>query len=228
MVHHLESQPGAILPVYATPGASLEPRRRRSTAAIQEVTDMCTLCENAATTEEEVAELHGRILKWGFTMVSVGSPQRRGWAYTIGLLDQKGHPELVVAGWPLPGAVRVLGEMAESVVAGRRYDVGGPEFSMRGTDLGVVCVHEEHLKRGLMNMWHTYYDGVGRFDLELRAMQIVLPDADHCFEHQRLQPRLDDPRHVFRYDGMGPAERRGHPGNRRVPPRPSTRRRRRR
>jgi Domain of unknown function (DUF4262) len=186
---------------------------------------VCMLCRNATTREETVSELHGQIAQWGFTIFAVGSFGHRGWAYTIGLLELKNHPEIVVAGWPLGGAVNLLSDMGTAVAAGKRYDVGGPAFSVGRTDLGVVPVHEAHLERGLMNAWHWYYEGVGRFELEPSALQAVLPDADHCFEHQRLQPRLDDPRHVA-FDGRSREERRGHRGNQRIALHPSTPRRR--
>jgi Domain of unknown function (DUF4262) len=172
---------------------------------------MCEQCEAVA------AKLDTQIVGRGFAVVPVGPSYRtRGWAYSVGLLDARDHPELVVAGWPLGGAVAVLDEMGGEVVAGRRFDGGGPQFGLRAATIGVVPVHEMHLGRRLMRLWHRYYDHVGRFDLELRALQAVLPDADHCFEHQRLQPRLDEARHV-RFDGMGPAERRGHRGAHRAP-----------
>ena len=47
-----------------------------------------------------------------------------------------------------------------------------------------------------------------------RALQIVLPDGDRCFEHQSTQPRLDERRHVP-FDGITRQQRRARPAGRR-------------
>jgi uncharacterized protein DUF4262 len=55
---------------------------------------------NGATREEVFRALHVQIVDRGFAIVPVGTRiENKGWAYTIGLIESKDHPELVVAGY---------------------------------------------------------------------------------------------------------------------------------
>lgn len=57
---------------------------------------MCMLCEGASA-QDVLDGFRSRIAEFGFTMVSVGGGSS-SWTYTIGLLENFGHPELVVTG----------------------------------------------------------------------------------------------------------------------------------
>ena len=163
------------------------------------------MCENCDLTLER---LPGRIRDNAFTVLSVGSSATaRGWAYTIGLVDAYGHPELVIAGLPLNRMVGPLTALARCVAAGDRIDTPG-QHGFNGAAIGTVPVHSRHLERGLMARWSWYYDLVGRFDLQLRALQIVLPVGEYCWHHQTEQPDLGSPRHVA-FDGLAPRDRGG-------------------
>lgn len=52
--------------------------------------------------------------------------------------------------------------------------------------------------------WFSYYHGVGRYALDVSALQVVLPDACRCHECQKTQPHLDGDRHV---SFVGPGRR---------------------
>ena len=83
---------------------------------------MCVMC-NGGTIEDVFRILHLQIVNRGFAVVPVGTKtENRGWAYTIGLIDSKDHPELVVAGYPLDRAVNILDELGAAVMAGDRLD----------------------------------------------------------------------------------------------------------
>ena len=171
---------------------------------------MCAVC-NGATTEEIFLALHLQIVERGFAIVPVGTTaENKGWAYTVGLIDSKGHPELVVAGHPLGRAVDILCELGAAVISGTRLDITCDHLLFRSTEIGARPVHERHLKDGLMAFWHNYYEGVGRPDLVPQALQIVLPDGDWCFVHQTTQPRLDQSHHVP-FDGITRQQRRTRP-----------------
>jgi hypothetical protein len=181
-----------------------------------------------------VAGFVEKIAKFGFTVVAVGTTDdKRGWAYTIGLVDNFDHPELVVAGVLRRNAGRLVAELGERVVSGLRLDPSTSPMLLHEAEVGIRPVHERHLHGDLVSAWHWYHEEVGRWEVEPRAIQLVVPDGGHCYRHQTTQPRLDRPHHVS-YDGLTPSGRR--PGDRRggrvTPagsrPQPSLRSRRRR
>jgi hypothetical protein len=175
---------------------------------------MCVMCKGA-TREEFFRCLQRQIADRGFTVMSIGTRlENKGWAYTIGLIDSKDHPELVVAGYPLGRAAGILRQLGAAVVAGDRLDLPGDHLVFYGAEIGARAVHERHLQGGLMATWHSYYDSVGRYDLVLRAVQIVLPDGHCCFEHHTSQPRLDGS-HRVPFDGLTRQQRRARPNARR-------------
>jgi hypothetical protein len=171
---------------------------------------MCDMCKGA-TRDDVVAKLHLQIVERGFAIVPVGTAAGdKGWAYTIGLIESRDHPELVVAGYQLGCAVFVLNELGTAVLAGARLDATGYGLAFHGAEIGARWVHEKHLRDNLIAAWHWYYGSIGRHDLVPTALQICLPDGGFCFEHQTSQPRLDDPRHVP-FDGMTRQQRRSRP-----------------
>jgi hypothetical protein len=185
---------------------------------------MCVIC-NGGSIEDVVNRLHAQIVTRGFAIVPVGALEK-GWAYTIGLINSKDHPELVIAGHPLERAVNVIDDLGAAVLAGDRLDTAGDHLVFHGVHIGTRPVHERHLRSDLLAAWHWYYSSVGRRDLAPRALQIVVPDGGFCFEHQTTQPRLDDHRHVP-FDGMTRQQRRAGPTARRSGNSGASRRRRR-
>jgi Domain of unknown function (DUF4262) len=173
---------------------------------------MCVMC-NEGNIEDVFRILHLQIVDRGFAIVPVGTrTENKGWAYTIGLIDSKDHPELIVAGYPLDRAVDVIYELGAAVMAGDRLGSPG-RLAIHGFEIGARAVDERHLRGDLIAGWHFYYDTLGRYDLVPRALQVVLPDGGRCFEHQTTQPRLDDRRHVP-FDGPNRQQRRARRGAR--------------
>ncbi len=123
-----------------------------------------------------------------------------GWAYTVGMVDEYLHPELVIAGVRLGVAVTVLDELADLVARGLRYDTD--DAALLASRVEFVDVHDVHLHRGLMDGWFEYYRAAGRREMPFNVLQILLK-----FETTRT--RLDTDRHVA-FDGITPAARRGH------------------
>jgi hypothetical protein len=60
-----------------------------------------------------------------------------------------------------------------------------------------------------MDGWFSYYRDVGRYDPDLRALQVVVPDEGRCYEWQLTQPHLDGDRHVS-FIGPGRRARQAH------------------
>jgi hypothetical protein len=169
---------------------------------------MCFICEGG-TNEQYNQHLHEQIVSRGFALAPVGSGwSHRGFVYTIGLVDSRNHPELVVINFELGRAVTVLEMLASSVVEGTRFEAGGTSVQL-GAEIGFRQVRARHLRRGLMAGWSSYYRDVGRFDLEASALQVVLPDEGRCYECQPTQPNLDGDRHVS-FMGPGRQARQAH------------------
>jgi hypothetical protein len=119
---------------------------------------MCVMCNEGAR-EEYFHCLHVQIGDQGVAIIPVGTRiENKGWTYTIGLIESKDHPELVVAGYPLVRAVNILGELAVAVMAGDRLDIPGDHLAFRCSEIGARPVHERHLQDGLMASWHSYYE----------------------------------------------------------------------
>jgi len=173
---------------------------------------MCVMC-NGGTIEDLFRILDLQIIDRGFAIVPISTrTENKGWVYTIGLIDSKEHPELVVAGYPLDLAIDVVDQLGTAVIAGDRVDPTA-RLAVNGLEIGARSVHERHLRGDLIARWHFYYETLGRCDLVPRALQVVLPDGGYCFEHQTTQPRLDDRRHVP-FDGPNRQQRRAHPRTR--------------
>jgi Domain of unknown function (DUF4262) len=169
---------------------------------------MCFICEGG-TTEQYNQRLHEQILRRGFALSPVGSGWKdQGFADTIGLIDGRDHPELVVVSVQLSLAVAVLDDLAGSVVEGRRFEAGGTGI-VGGVEVGFRTVRAHHVRRGLMDGWFSYYREVGRYDLEVRALQVVLPDGGRCHECRTTQPHLDRDLHAS-VTGPGRQARRAH------------------
>lgn len=149
---------------------------------------MCMFCDGA-TVEDFRERVHAGIARAGFAMVGVEHGPG-GYAYTIGLLDHVGHPELVAAHADLSVAASVVEQLAREVLDGVRLHAAS-ETRAFGVPVGIRPVAEAQLRRGLVAAWHDYYDAYGRHELRPVVLQVVLPDGHNCFEHQTSQPRLD-------------------------------------
>ena len=88
-----------------------------------------------------LSEVHRLKGVFGYTKSGCEAPP--GWAYTIGLSEMCGHPELVVVGLDEAESAEVLDAAAARVVAGGRLAAGG-SLRLMGHDFGVVAVHPRH------------------------------------------------------------------------------------
>jgi hypothetical protein len=151
---------------------------------------MCVMC-NGASRQDVRDHFRQQIDMKGFALcVVTDGADDAGWAYTIGLTRRWEHPELVVAGQRLTFATAVLDGVAARVVRGERFHCRATTDVMKGT-IGFVEVRSRHIRHGLMDGWLGYYESEGEHDVGLTALQLLLPDGHHCFEHQVTQPRLD-------------------------------------
>lgn len=163
------------------------------------------MCDGASRDEVLFAR-HATIERYGWALVAVGdSPPTADWIYTIGLAP-RGHPELVIVGHEQAVAGALLNELGERIRDGERFQAG--DSTMAGhVQVGFVAVDPAHIERGLLNAWLDYYGALGPPHPDLHALQVVLPDGQHCHTHQTSQPLLDTPFDVMQLGGNR-AERR--------------------
>jgi Domain of unknown function (DUF4262) len=157
---------------------------------------MCRICEGFSL-DDVLALDAARIAEYGFMIVGVGGPDGRdddprSWAYTVGLLDAVGHPEMVIAGVPTETSGPLLSVLARSALEGERYDVGETIDVGRGA-ARVGLVNEIQYELDTFNMWHNLRSNGTLRTPELEAVQIVLPSTFFCSVHRQVQPLLDDP-----------------------------------
>ena len=150
---------------------------------------MCQICDGASIDEVRKAvdrkiDLHG----WVVQAVE-GGADSDPWAYTIGLVEQFQHPELVVTSLDATVAGRLLDDLAERVRGGERFAPGSTDVG--GVEVHFVPVHPWQFANGLFAMWFDHYRRFGSDDLLLSALQVIIPGWPYCSRHAHRAPRLD-------------------------------------
>ena len=115
------------------------------------------------------------------------------WAYTIGLVEECDHPELILVGSKLHRADAVIGELAERVVGGERFDLGRPTVDVGGYAVTFGDVHPRQWERSTFAMWVDLYGAEGPPFPEPMALQVIMPPEAYCSDHRNSQPSLADP-----------------------------------
>jgi len=135
---------------------------------------MCYLCDGG-TYDELLFDQYGKILKYGFTTVMIESPPL--WAYTIGLVESFGHPELTVAGLPSCCSYSIIDPLTERIRDGERFDTLSPPLTLEWGTVRFADVHAAQWEKGRFNGWLNYY---GALDHELPdpdVLQVVWADT---------------------------------------------------
>lgn len=126
--------------------------------------------------DEIEARVAADIDAFGWHVVKVmGDDQAPGWAYTIGLHERSGHPELAVFGMELEQMHHVLNHAAALVRTGRRLEPGEHEGVFEGLPCAVRPVEPRWLPVFFGNAgWHYK-----RQDVPI--LQVFWPDAEGRF-----------------------------------------------
>lgn len=145
---------------------------------------MCKMCEGA-THEQMMDELDQLIRRHGYTVQLVTA--RAPWAYTIGVLETFGAPELIVTDLKDDALYKVLHTVVACIA-----DVGGPLEPDEIDEIGVTLldVHPSHLDTSLFASWVARY---GRAPVPGEFQQVLPPPGMFCTYHGRHQRRLDRP-----------------------------------
>lgn len=116
---------------------------------------MCCMCDGMSWDEAQ-ADLDRRKDRFGWVLQGVES--RRPWAYTIGLTELIGHPELVMVGVPLNAAGAMLNDVGRHLGHSDELLQPGGSIRMGEVDLEIGDVHPVHIAGGLVGQWQTHYD----------------------------------------------------------------------
>ena len=165
------------------------------------------MCEGFSL-EETLALYAATIAKYGFAVIGVGpsddgwpAPRPRRaedlveatpWAYTVGLLDAAGHPELVMAGPGFEQSGPLLSRLGNEVLAGRNFGVGDRIRSERHV-FWIGAVNPVQYRFDTFNLWHELAATAVLQRHPLEARQVLAP-RDWCSGYRHnAQPVLADP-----------------------------------
>lgn len=126
-----------------------------------------------------------RVKVHGWSVVQVGD-EHAAFSYTVGLVENFGHPDLIVLDVDRAYQYALINEIAKGIAT-----TGRPALDRPLTE-GVRCreVHTNHLTSEYFAMWATRYGGLPRPG---QMMQVVLPDRAFCACHKHAVRRLDRP-----------------------------------
>ena len=126
-----------------------------------------------------------QIRTYGWAVVQVGDDERT-FSYTIGLVENFDHPELIVVDVEPSWQHGLINELAEGIAT-----TGRPALD-RPSTRGVRCVevHANHLHGDYFGMWASRY---GALPQPGQVLQVRLPDSAYCECHAPAVRRLDRP-----------------------------------
>lgn len=133
--------------------------------------------------DQALFEIDADIARYGWHATAVLGNPGPPWLYTVGLLEQLGHPELIVFGLTGPQAYGGVGLLIKEIEAGPTPSVGrNHPFDLDGVRACLVPVLDEYWRYPcdyLIGCGHYY--GAKGLDLELRALQLVWSDSNGSF-----------------------------------------------
>ena len=128
---------------------------------------------------------------WALQGVEAGEHQRP-WAYTIGLMQHFGHPELVITDGAWRESAVILNQLGECVRQGDRF-VPGMVVESDGSAIELGVVHPSYVRDGLCASWSAYYDWTGAVPGSLEVLQVITMASTYCEHHQGMRAGLAVP-----------------------------------
>ena len=152
--------------------------------------------------DELLFSYHRAIETYGWHVIHVFGGECLAWSYTVGLVDNFDHPELVVMGLDRGSGYGLLAALIDELGVGLRRRVGRdwPQ-ALNHHQLRLVSVDPQRWTEDWFCVWVNYYGSLGRFDLVPEALQVAWADDEGRFPWESdfeaakrmLQPLLDEP-----------------------------------
>jgi hypothetical protein len=123
------------------------------------------------------AQMRDDIATYGWHVIKVYEDEEGpGFAFTIGLFQRFGHPELIVFGLPLDTMHLMLNGAGEAVRAGQPFAAGqNYDNILEGYDCTFRPVSRKHYEAYLGSA-RWYYEGDG-----FPVLQLIWPDREHRY-----------------------------------------------
>jgi hypothetical protein len=145
---------------------------------------MCLECDGYSH-EDVMQSLDLMIRVHGWTLVQVEGDDE-AWCYTVGLLENYGHPELVLFDVKVESQRAWVEQLVEMIIAKGTL----PPHRLAAMKLRIVEVHDDHLRGDLFGTWASRY---GEYPQPGDMMQVLLPASSYCRCHAPLVRWLDLP-----------------------------------
>lgn len=147
---------------------------------------MCLQCDGYSYEEAmQALDLRIRVHGWVLQQV-VDDDAGITWSYTIGLVENYGHPELAMLDVKASEQNRVLRLLVDGIV--RHGAISDAMVTLER--LEVVDVHLDHLQSELFGTWGNRY---GFLPPPGSFRQVLLPSSAFCACHADAVTRLDKP-----------------------------------
>ena len=150
---------------------------------------MCALCDGKSI-EQLWEDFHGFIQSGGWALQGVqGSRHARPWVYTIGLVENYRHPELIAVDDDVRAQGSLLNTIGDYVKQGARFAVGD-RLDLGGYEVEFGAVDPSYISQGLCRSWDAYHNWLGnRPPQEFEALSVLRPLTEwsqHCDEARRV------------------------------------------
>ena len=145
---------------------------------------MCAICDGT-TVDEARLDLANRKQRFGWALQGVEAS--RPWVYTIGLVERFDHPELVMAGVPIPVAGSALNALGARIAEGERFPPGCSGVRVHEVEVVTGVVHHVHVAAGLVGQWEDHYRDDPAMLQRLEVVQVLpvpigrLPRLDRSY-----------------------------------------------
>lgn len=164
---------------------------------------MCMMCDGFDV-DDTVAIMAAQLAEYGWVVTGVGDPpgdhgdhghaveHGATYAYTVGLQDCFGHPELVVVGPAAEASARLIHRLVRRIEWGWPLQPGRSPLLEDGI-VRVGLVHPIQYSQPTFNMWHALRRHGHVHTAELRVLQVFAPRSWFCECHRHAQADLSDP-----------------------------------
>jgi hypothetical protein len=144
--------------------------------------ELASLFPRPSTTKERRMQIFDRmkhdIATQGFTVMAVfPSEVSPGFAYTIGLSESTGHPELLLFALPMQAAHVVLGDLATRIKAGERFSDGDVINEVLNLPVAVKSISHQKASEYTVQLFNMYPS----LEAPPPVVQLVLPDPKGKF-----------------------------------------------